>query len=218
MRAMRESRGDELCICGCGEDPGYYQRTDNNAKRKRFLVVGHRVVSGSGGPIDKRDGYYNYKAAKSRCENPNRNGYADYGGSGVEFRFGSFCEFISHIGPKPSPIHSVDRINSLGHYEAGNVRWATPTEQIHNSRNCKLCQSDADNIRMLILAGFSDVELAAQYGVSKCTIYGVRINRSWKTSESHLSEQSPPTIQTETYGEPRSEEGGGSAVVDGPAE
>ena len=32
------------------------------------------------------------------------------------------------------------------------------------------------------------------------------------------TEEAPPTIQTETYGEPRSEEGGSSAVVDGPAE
>lgn len=49
----------------------------------------------------------------------------------VEFRFRSFDEFFEHLGPRPDN-HSVDRIDPLGHYEIGNVRWATVQEQAKN--------------------------------------------------------------------------------------
>ncbi len=42
--------------------------------------------------------------------------------------------FLAHVGRKPTPTHSLDRIDPWGHYEPGNVRWATPTEQASNQR------------------------------------------------------------------------------------
>lgn len=45
-----------------------------------------------------------------------------------------FAAFIRDIGPRPSPEHSVDRIDTNGHYEPGNVRWATAAEQRRNTR------------------------------------------------------------------------------------
>ena len=75
-----------------------------------------------------------YHAAKSRCNNPKDKAYANYGGRGIEFRFKSFLEFYAHIGPKPSPKHSLDRIRNGGHYELGNVKWSTQREQAINRR------------------------------------------------------------------------------------
>lgn len=49
----------------------------------------------------------------------------------VEFRFASFEEFYALLGPRPEG-HTLDRIDPLGHYEAGNVRWATMAEQTAN--------------------------------------------------------------------------------------
>lgn len=43
-----------------------------------------------------------------------------------------FERFLSHVGPKPSPAHSLDRINNDRGYEPGNVRWATQQEQALN--------------------------------------------------------------------------------------
>jgi hypothetical protein len=78
--------------------------------------------------------YSAYDHARSRCTNPNVEGYANYGGRGIEFKFRSFQEFIGHIGPKPSPKLTLDRINNDGHYEIGNVKWSTRREQFLNSR------------------------------------------------------------------------------------
>lgn len=49
----------------------------------------------------------------------------------VEFRFESLQELIDEIGLRPKG-HTLDRINTLGHYEKGNVRWATIAEQAKN--------------------------------------------------------------------------------------
>lgn len=45
-----------------------------------------------------------------------------------------FLAFMAHIGPRPGPEYSVDRIDNNGNYEPGNVRWATGSEQVRNRR------------------------------------------------------------------------------------
>ena len=75
-----------------------------------------------------------FHSAKKRCRNPNDTRFDDYGGRGIEFRFESFEQFYAELGPRPSPAHSIDRIDNDGHYEPGNVRWATNEEQRLNKR------------------------------------------------------------------------------------
>lgn len=78
--------------------------------------------------------YTSFHHAKHHCNNGKSMHYHCYGGRGIEFRFTSFLEFYNHIGPKPTPQHSLDRIDVNGHYEIGNVRWATKKEQADNRR------------------------------------------------------------------------------------
>lgn len=76
-----------------------------------------------------------FQTAKARCNNPNDAAFDRYGGRGIEFRFTSFTEFLKCVGRKPTPRHSLDRIDVNGHYEVGNVRWADDVTQGQNKRN-----------------------------------------------------------------------------------
>jgi hypothetical protein len=72
-----------------------------------------------------------------RCSDPTRQNFHKYGGRGIQVceRWKtSFTAFLEDVGTKPTPKHSVDRIEVNGNYEPGNVRWATPQEQAWNTR------------------------------------------------------------------------------------
>jgi hypothetical protein len=88
-----------------------------------------------------RPEYDAYKHAKRRCENPRDKDYPKYGALGVQFKFTSFKQLLDEIGPRLDGT-SLDRVNTVGHYEPGNIRWATPTEQVQNSTpkgHCRIC-------------------------------------------------------------------------------
>lgn len=75
-----------------------------------------------------------------RCSNPMHKSYKNYGQRGVTVheawlgKEDGFKAFFEHIGPRPTPTHTIDRIDCNGHYEPGNVKWATREEQEANKR------------------------------------------------------------------------------------
>lgn len=99
----------------------------------RFRTHG---MSSRGGGI-----YKIWNGIVERCENTKHPAFATYGGRGIriceQWRH-DFAAFLAHVGPRPSPKHSIDRINGNGNYEPGNVRWATSKEQNNNRRDVRL--------------------------------------------------------------------------------
>lgn len=79
--------------------------------------------------------YKTWAAIKVRCHAPTNKDYPNYGAKGIrvhEAWRNSFEPFYEHIGPCPSPTHTIDRIDNKKGYEPFNVRWATRSEQCRN--------------------------------------------------------------------------------------
>lgn len=76
---------------------------------------------------------------RARCANPNSTSYQYYGAVGISVcdRWGSFGQFYEDMGPRPSPAHSIERVDVLGGYSPGNCVWALPQVQAGNKRNTR---------------------------------------------------------------------------------
>lgn len=85
----------------------------------------------------KRSGaeYQAWASMKQRCYNRQNTRYEKYGARGIVVCrrwINSFDDFYHDMGKRPSPQHSLDRINNNGNYEPGNCRWATRSQQQKN--------------------------------------------------------------------------------------
>lgn len=109
-------------------------------------------------PVPRKHGksrspeYMVWKDMIARCHKPKLKNFKYYGGRGIKVcpRWTDFETFLSDMGFRPSPGHSIDRKDVNGDYEPSNCRWATRREQSINKRNTisveldgrKLCLAD----------------------------------------------------------------------------
>jgi hypothetical protein len=94
-----------------------------------------------------------WRALQARCLSPTATSYKYYGGRGIRvcedwIGPGGFERFLAHVGTRPTPDHSIDRIDNDGHYEPGNVRWALSATQLANRPESSLRNFRAGRARM----------------------------------------------------------------------
>jgi len=164
------------CRCSCGRERVVVEET---------LVRGKSRGCGCTNPGNFKHGharngtypdsaeYRAWQAMKYRCFNESSPAYRNYGGRGITVCpewSASFDAFYAHVGSRPGPSYSIDRIDNNRGYEPGNVRWATKREQTRNTRYS----------RHLIVNGRTQVlaDWAAELGVHPAAIL-YRLKQGW---------------------------------------
>jgi hypothetical protein len=141
-RVVHPGRTRWLCACDCGNETAVLTLNLHRDRGTRSCGCLMREYQASGRGNWKHGAkrspeYGIWCAMKQRCCNPRNPAFARYGGRGIticDHWLHSFAAFLSDMGPRPSPTHSIDRIDNDQGYAPGNCRWATPTEQNLNTR------------------------------------------------------------------------------------
>ena len=173
-----------ICLCACGKTfkTRLNALTAGKCRSCGCLLAEILAARRRIGPRKKRNisperrAYYD---AKSRCLNRKNARYKDYGGRGIKFLFISFQQFFSHVGARPSADFSLDRINNDGHYELGNVKWATMREQAQHRRQRTTYRGRA--LETITINGIA--RTLGQWAVISGINYGLlhnRAQRGWR--------------------------------------
>jgi len=118
-----------LCQCSCGNNIETVASSLRHGVTKscgclRKEVTSKRMTTHG---LTKSKEHNTWAKIKQRCYNPNSEFYNDYGGRGITVApqwVNNFEQFLEDVGPAPEGDNvSIDRIDTNGNYEPGNVRW-----------------------------------------------------------------------------------------------
>jgi len=114
-----------------------------------------------------------WKHMKDRCYNPRSQRYDRYGARGIrvcERWRRSFVKFYEDLGPRPSPAHSLERLDNDGNYEPSNVMWALRDRQNNNKSTSRFIEFRGERLTL--------TQWANRLGIGTKTIEH-RINIGW---------------------------------------
>jgi hypothetical protein len=113
---------------GCTRSCGCYRRELRGTLRRVHGQSGTRLHSV-------------WKAMIQRCHNPKAKDFRNYGARGITVcaawrkSYADFAAYIhTHLGQKPTPRHTLERISNQKGYAPSNLKWATRCEQNQNTR------------------------------------------------------------------------------------
>lgn len=181
-RAPRATRGTYWqCLCDCGETRVVFGPDLKRGKSQSCGCLAAELnlaprVHGECRGGQKTPEYTSWQCMIDRCSNPNAVSYARYGGRGItvcKLWRESYSAFLEHVGRKPSPEHTLERIENHKGYEPGNVRWATPLEQAQNTRQKEKAVRLTHLNQTLLLT-----EWAKEFGIDQSTLRR-RLRTGW---------------------------------------
>lgn len=128
-----------LCQCDCGKQSivTNYRLRYGRTKSCGCLAKERQKAACTTHGQSSISEYHIWVEMRARCNNSNSRAYRLYGGRGIKVcgRWeSSFDAFFADMGYRPTPKHSIDRIEVDKGYSPDNCRWATKKEQACNRR------------------------------------------------------------------------------------
>lgn len=134
-----------LCRCSCGVEKvslgcNLLSGSPSCGCHKKEILTDRNTKHGLSGLAE----YSIWLGMRQRCQNPDNRDYGSYGGRGIRVcqRWSRFENFISDMGRRPSPTHTLEREDNDGHYSPDNCVWADRKTQSRNKRNVPLYEFD----------------------------------------------------------------------------
>lgn len=162
------------CDCGTTTTTRADQLKSGHAKSCGCLALDGRSARATRHGMAHATEYTVWEGMKARCLNPSNQSYKNYGGRGVAICrewADSFEAFLADMGPRPSPKHTIDRIDNDKGYGPGNCRWATSKEQARNRRKTVWVEFGGEMVKL--------ADLAERHGIGVSVVY-LRLRRGWE--------------------------------------